>query len=299
MLKKTISCASFPLLLFCSLPLRGQPDHPHPPTGHHGGPSLYLANMTADQVVPPRVSTATGTGAFSVDKLQENITFDLTFHGLESPPLRGIALYNFSAGGNGEKIQDLCGAGQGACPTGSSGTLKGAFPSKVLTGLRGELASMRVYLEIQGSDGAAEIRGQLEPSRLMVPVRSFVARLAPRHGAGSSGSGTAVVREAHFANGRIEITFHLTVAGTSGPPTAAALVAGTDRLLTPFRNLRRVPAAQAAPGGSLNGRFDVLPGGETREAALLLEAGDSPLGVLVSTSALPDGELFGVLEPPR
>jgi hypothetical protein len=52
--------------------------------------------------------------------------------------------------------------------------------------LLGEMASARVYVEVVGGDGKAELRSQLEPNGAMGPVKSFVARLATTPGADSS-----------------------------------------------------------------------------------------------------------------
>src|SRR4051794_34000266 len=67
----------------------------------HAATTLFLAQAVAAKVVPPRISTATATGAFLVDPARRTVSYELTFHGLENGPPRSIALYNFGAGGNG------------------------------------------------------------------------------------------------------------------------------------------------------------------------------------------------------
>jgi hypothetical protein len=286
---------------------------PRPPEtmGHrHGGPTLFLAQLDSKSAVPPRRSSATGTGAFLVDPATQTFSYDLTFHGLEYGTAKSIALRNFGAGGKGALIQTICGSERRPCPSSVSGNVTATSGDEDRPRLEGKLlsefASARVYVEIVGGDGKAEIRGQLEPNGAMVPVRNFVAHLAPAPGVESRGAGTAVVSEVHFPDGRVSVFYRFTVAGTNGPPRNAALVgvSATEPLprRRPGENVlpkpRLLPSRAPATGGTITGEYEV---NRSRPDALfptkVLSAENREIGIVVSTSRFPQGELFGVLKP--
>lgn len=287
-------------------------DHPPGPmVMSHGGATLFLAQARGAKVVPPSASSATATGAFLVDPARRNVSYEITFHGLENGPPRSIALHNFGAGANGAVIYRICG-GDPPCPNLTSATLTGTWEgglnSATLDGkLLGELASARVYLEIVGGNGKGEVRGQLEPNGAMVPVRNFVAHLAPAPNVDSRGTGTAVLSEVHFADGRVSVLYEVTVAGTSGTPKSAELVrvpatADRSRLRFLSRNalprLRLLPSHAATTGGTMTGEFEVDRQRSNRLTVSGLQAADNAeTGVVVSTSRFPEGELFGVFKP--
>jgi hypothetical protein len=298
-------------ILFAALTVALAQDRPPAPMAmSHGGATLFLAQARAAKVVPPSASSATATGAFLVDPARGSVAYEITFHGLENGPPRSIALHNFGAGANGAVIYRICGDDR-PCPDLASATLTGTWESgrgsATLDGkLLGEIASARVYLEIVGGNGKGEVRGQLEPNGAMVPVRNFVAHLAPAPNSGSRGTGTAVLSETHFADGRVSVLYEITVAGTSGTPKGAELVripAAADRSRLRFlsRNalprLRLLPSHAAATGGTMTGEFEVDRQRRNALTVTGLQADNTETGILVSTSRFPEGELFGVFKP--
>jgi hypothetical protein len=282
--------------------------------GHgHGGPTLFLAQVVSAKVVPSRDSSATATGAFLVDPAKRTVTYEITFHGLEYGPAKSIALYNFGVGGNGALFHTICGSADRPCPNTASANLIGTWdqqdPTDLDGKLLGEFASARVYVEIVGGDGKAEIRGQLEPNGAMVPVRNFVAHLGPAPGADARAGGTAVLSEVHFADGRVSVFYQVTVAGTSGMPRSAALVGvpaikGAAPLKFLSRNtlpkLRLLPSRASATGGTMTGQYEVnRKQSDAIFATKLLSVGRGEIGIAVSTSRFPDGELYGIFKPVR
>jgi hypothetical protein len=280
--------------------------------GHgHARTILFLAQMDSAKVVPARTSSATATGAFLVDPAKRIVSYELTFHGLEYGPPKSIALHNFGAGGNGAVIYTICGSADRPCPNLVSANLTGTWDGQgrpeLDSNLLGELASARVYVEIVGGDGKAEIRGQLEPNGAMVPVSNFVAHLAPTPGADAQAAGTAVLSEVHFADGRVSVFYQVTVAGTSGTPRGAALVGvpaagGPTPLKFLSRNTlpkpRLAPSRSPATGGTMTGQYEVnRKQSDALLATKLLAAGSREIAIAVSTNRFPDGELYGVFKP--
>jgi len=276
----------------------------------HGRTTLFLAQLTGAKVVPARTSSATATGAFLIDPAERTVRYELTFHGLENGPVKSIALHNFGAGGNGALVLTLCGSDGRPCPNAASANLTGTWDEhargKLDGKLLGELASARVYVEIVGGDGKPEIRGQLEPNGAMLPVRNFVAHLEPAPGSDTRGTGTAVLSEVHFADGRVSVFYQVTVAGTSGAPTNAALV-GVPEAAAPsppkflrqnaLPDLKLLPSRAPGTGGTMTGQYEVKATQSDALYATKLLAGSREIGILVTTNRFPEGELFGLFKP--
>jgi CHRD domain len=279
----------------------------------HGGPVLFVAAATGNQVVPPNTSSASATGAFLVDATERRVTYELTYHGLENGPPQRIELHNFGAGGNGPRVYTLCGDDGAACPKAVSGNITGSWDqtsknaTQLDTKMLGEFASARIYIEVVGGNERAEIRAQLEPNGAMIPVRNFVAHLASTRG--GNGTGTAVLSEAQFADGRVSVMYHVTVAETQGTPDGVALV-GVSGAVGAAAQPPRFPRSTALPslkvlssktparGGTLTGQYEARQ--ERTDAVLatkLLSAGNRDVGITVRTSRFPEGELFGVFKP--
>jgi hypothetical protein len=275
----------------------------------HGGMemptnTLFLAHLDADQVVSKSNSSATGTGVFLVDPVQRTLQYRLTYDGLEAGGARSIALYNFAAGENGKAIAGLCGENN-PCPRDRFGTISGRFalpaPSEPDDNIVSEFNSERVYVEIVGGDGRPEIRGQLAPNSAMVPIANFVADIAPLDRTGSKGSGTAVMSETYLPGGKVSVTYAVTVAGLSGPPTSIALAAG------PSPKAERIPLqplkteyARAKPTGTLTATYQIdSTADDTPVLSRLRKKGYDKVGLVVMTKKFPGGEAFGVFEPVR
>jgi hypothetical protein len=268
--------------------------------------TLFVAQLDAKQVVGGSSSSATATGAFVLDK-KRMLQYSLTYQGLDAGA-KSIALYNFGKGKNGEAVKMLCGPGAQPCPTGNAGTISGSFERgdnrAIDNALVGEFDSGRVYVEITGSDGKPQIRGQLGFNNAMVMVANYVVNLAPLPGVDSRGNGTAVVSETNLPNGKTSVFYAATVAGTSGAPTNAAL-GGTatpaERAFTPQAALPQLKlnlSRDRQTGGSLSGTYQVETAAPNALlASRILRTNNGQPGLVIATGRFPKGELYGDLVP--
>jgi hypothetical protein len=274
--------------------------------------TLLVAQLEAAQVVPASDSRATGTGTFLLDHKRHALAYELTYQGLASGGAKSITLHNFGRGANGRVVSVLCGEGAGSCPVGSGATLSGSI-DRALTGefdnrLIGEFDSGRMYVEIIGTDGKAEIRGQMSPNTAMVPYTNYVAHLTSTKGSDSKGTGTAVLSEIHLPGGKVAVFYALTVEGASGMPTNASLVAVSEKSPISARVFSKRMAlpglrlsgfrGKGAMGGTVSGSYEVTS--NKRNAPLvarLLSTGSKEVGIVVTTRRFPMGEFYGALVP--
>lgn len=281
-----------------------------PMPGHtHAASTLFVAQADGAKTVPPSGSAASATGVFVVDPARRSVAYDLTYQGLEHGGPKTIALYNFGPGRNGRMVHALCGEGAPACPDAASGNIRGTWDGQrqIDNRLLGEIANSRLYVQIDGGDGRPEVRAQLEPNGAMVPIRNYVAHLTPTRSAESRGVGTAFYSEVHFADGRTQVFYQVTVANTSGPPREISILphpktapltaisaAPAERATLPGARLRKARAAEN--GGTIEGSYELHPNAnrELLATALTVRGGAA---VVVSTAGVPGGELAGVLEP--
>jgi hypothetical protein len=166
--------------------------------------------------------------------------------------------------------------------------------------LLGEFDSQRVYVEIMAATTSASRTTGTERRWF----RDKLRRSSHAQRAQFKGTGTAIVSEIYLPAGKISVFYAATVAGTSGPPVKAGLVAEpeakvqlfTPRLMLP--KLRLLSSPDAAAGGSLQGLFDV---DSAEPNALFVKrlssSGKAQVGIVITTSRFPDGELFGILVP--
>ncbi len=290
------------LFLSCPMLVQAQP--------HHGGSKvLFLARAGPLRPADRQTSGPTATAAFIIDRRARTLSYDLTYQGLVGPP-RSIALHNRGVGAQGPVVMVLCGAPAEPCPAESSARISAAIDRAPLEPrLLSEFASGRIYLLISPGDDREAIRGQLEPNGAMVGHREFVASLVPRPQSGGTGVGTAVMSETYLPNGKVEVEYSITVAGTRGRPTRSSI--GSAPLLNPFRALRfstmrSLPAGPTAravrtagpAGGSLNGRYVVTtPANKALWSLSNLFGQNRRASVVVQTDRFPEGELVGVFVP--
>jgi len=276
----------------------------------HGSKVLLVAQLSGAKVVPPGASTATGTGAFVIGKTDRALSYDLTYQGLTRGAPTSIVLRNFAAGANGQLVRSLCGTADAPCPSASSATMGGRFDPRQLEldgKLLTEFATGRIYVEIVGGDGKAEIRGQLEPNGAMARVANYTSQLQPLPGTQSKGSGTAVLSEVFLPGNRVYVFYDVTVADARGVPRNAALVgvpAGDGPNIRLFSTKNALPALklsgirQNATGGTMTGEYEVA---RSKDDALsvtqLMSAGNREVGIAISTSQFPNGELYGAFTP--
>jgi hypothetical protein len=277
------------------------------PEGHRHGAVLFVVQAEARSTVPPARSEGSATGAFVVDVAKGTMEYDLTFAGLPAEGPRAIALYNSGPGANGRLVRALCDSAT-PCPTSAEANLTGRWTQREIRldpALLSELASGRIYLEIAGREGQPELRGQLEPNGAMAPVRNFMAHLTPASERDTSGAvGTAVVSEVHLPNGQVSLFYRVTVAKTRTRPVSASLVGVAARADTSTRGFLRLPAARTlvalprrAPsrGGTLTAQVTVPARRRPSPVPSLLLPGRQGVGIVVTTEAMPRGELYGSL----
>lgn len=270
--------------------------------------TLLVAQLDSKQVVGGSSSRATGTGAFLLDPVQHALSYRLTYEGLQAGAPKRIALSNFGKGKNGEVVKVLCGADAEPCPNSNSATIAGHLGGNdgglVNNHLIGEFDSQRIYVEVIGGNGEREIRGQLAPNGAMVLVANYVADLTAIKGSDSKATGTGIMSEVYLPGGKVSVFYAATVAGTSGPPVNAGLVVGgrpdtrhfTPRMALPKPQL--LSNREDTTGGSLQGRFDVNSADpDALFAKRLLSTGKGEVGMVITTSRFPDGEVFGTLVP--
>jgi len=270
--------------------------------------TLLVAQLDARQVVGGSSSRATGTAAFLLDTVHHKMTYSLTYDALQAGPPRSIALSNFGKGKSGEVFRILCGKEAQPCPASTSATISGRFEPggepPFDNHLIGEFDSQRVYVEIIGGNGEREIRGQLAPNAAMVPVANYVAHLSAAKGRDSKGTGTAIMSEIHLPGGKVSVFYAATVAGISGPPVNAGFSFSeapdvqrfTPRMALP--KLQILSPRDSVTGGSLQGLFDVNSSDpDAFFARRILSSRHGELGIVITTSRFPDGELYGILVP--
>jgi len=271
---------------------------------------LFTATADSAQAVPRRPSAASATAGVTIDRIANDLRYDITYHGLEHGAPSRIALHNFGAGGTGAEVVVLCGRGAAPCPARPSARLAGAIGTLRLTNrLFSEFVSSRIYLEIDGGDGRPEIRGQLRTNGAMAPVRNYVARLAPVPGTPvtpATGEGTAVLSETFLPGNRVAVQYSVTVAGTSGPPEAMSLAgvnASDPGAAARFLNAARLPSVlrilsnRARGGGTFSGRYVARRADRSAVLAVNLLGTNRAPAIAVRTGRFPRGELSGVFMP--
>jgi hypothetical protein len=289
------------LILSCPMLVQAQP-RPH----HSSGAKLFLARASGAQVVPRVASAASATAVLILDVRRRQIRYEITYSGLERAPASRIALYNFDTGGNGAQVALLCGRSARACPGGSGARLSGTLPTRRWRGpLLGELASGRIYVQVDGSGGRPEIRGQLAANMAMVASRTYLARLAPSGEPGAAGAGTAVLSETYLPDDQVAVEYHVTVTGTTGTPEAASLVAVRGPSLAAFRllrleplpNRREGPPARTRDGATFAGGYKVASAAAAPQLVNFMLANTQRPVLAIKTSRFPNGELFGEFVP--
>lgn len=95
----------------------------------HPRSTFLAARLEAKNVVPPSVSSGSGTGVFVflAKGREATVSYQLSYATLLSPEVRSILLRNFGAGKEGRVVHVVCGEGAKSCPAGTDGTLRGSW----------------------------------------------------------------------------------------------------------------------------------------------------------------------------
>jgi hypothetical protein len=135
--------------------------------------TIFTANLTGSQEVPPNASPATGFGTFTLDDAQTSLAFDITYSGLIGGPVSGAHFHNAPPGVAGPIVRGV--TGPFTSPAGTiSGTWTSSDAQPLTPTLVAELFAGNIYFNIHTNDDnppdfpGGEIRGQLaavpEPS---------------------------------------------------------------------------------------------------------------------------------------
>jgi len=122
------------------------------------GSSGLTAKANGMQEVPAVVTTATGTGAFSLNAAKTELTFDITVTGL-SGAITAAHFHNAAAGSNGGVVRTLTAHFTGNTATGTWKSIDGEPLTALLVA---ELEAGRIYLNVHTvANPGGEIRGQV------------------------------------------------------------------------------------------------------------------------------------------
>jgi hypothetical protein len=137
----------------------------------------FRAQLTGFQEVPATSSTGTASLRLKVNSADTEVTFTLTFSGLQGGNIAASHIHIGQAGVNGGVSVFFCGGGgKPACPAATSGTVTGTFTAADVIGptaqgfAAGDLASVLrairagvTYANIHTANfPAGEIRGQIK-----------------------------------------------------------------------------------------------------------------------------------------
>jgi CHRD domain/PEP-CTERM motif len=135
------------------------------PTAAHAQ-VMFTAALNGAQEVPPTPSLATGTGAFTLNAAQTQLTFNVNYTGLGSSFL-AAHFHNAPVGVNGGIVRGMVIGpdGPGGSPNGSfAGVWTSTDSSPLTPALVTELLAGRLYFNVHTSTfGGGEIRGQILP----------------------------------------------------------------------------------------------------------------------------------------
>jgi hypothetical protein len=135
--------------------------------------SFFTATLTGLQEVPPNASLATGTGSFTLNPAQTQLTFNVSYSGLGSAFL-AAHFHNGAPGVNGPIVRGMTIGpdGPGGSPNGSfTGVWSSADAQPLTPALVTQLFAGNIYFNVHTATfGGGEIRGQLtlvpEPTSL-------------------------------------------------------------------------------------------------------------------------------------
>jgi hypothetical protein len=146
--------------------------------------TIFTANLTGANEVPPNASPATGFGLFTLNDAQTELAFQITYSGLTGGPISGAHFHNGPAGVNAPVVRGL----DISAATSPDGSFMGVWSSTdmqpLTTFLVSELFAGRIYFNIHTNDTAlpnfpgGEIRDQLivpEPSTILLCAGALAA----------------------------------------------------------------------------------------------------------------------------
>jgi hypothetical protein len=247
----------------------------------------FTASLAGSQENPPVSTTASGTGAFTLNAARTALTYDITYRGL-SGTLTGGHFHTGAVGVNGPVVRNIASVGDPASAT-TSGTWQSTDATQPLTtALVDSLIAGRVYVNFHTSANAGgEMRGQLS----MTGGTGFTASLSgaqenPAVTTGASGTGSFSLNSQ-----RTELQYNITYVGMSGTLTGGHFHTGAvGRNGSVVRNIVTVGDPASATIGGIWATSDAT---QPLTAALVDSLIAGKIYVNFHTAANAGGEIRG------
>jgi hypothetical protein len=251
----------------------------------------FTASLTGAQENPPVGTTATGTGAFTLNAARTELKYDITYRGLSGTITAGH-FHTGAVGQNGSVVRNIASAGGPASAT-ISGTWQSTDASQPLTpALVNSLIAGEMYVNFHTSaNPGGEIRGQLNISG----GSGFTANLAgvqenPPVTTDAGGTGSFSLN-----SDQTELKYEITYIGLSGTLTGGHFHMGAVGANGSV--VRSISATGDPASATISGTWSSTDASQpfTQALAKALLAGQ--LYVNFHTAANPGGEMRGQINP--
>ncbi|MGA9364627.1 MAG: CHRD domain-containing protein [Bacteroidota bacterium] len=247
----------------------------------------FTASLTGAQENPPVSTTASGTGAFTLNAARTALTYNITYRGL-SGTLTGGHFHTGAVGVNGPVVRNIASVGDPASAT-TLGTWQSTDATQPLTpALVDSLIAGRVYVNFHTSANAGgEMRGQLN----MTGGTGFTASLSgaqenPAVTTGASGTGSFSLNSQ-----RTELQYNITYIGMSGTLTGGHFHTGITGVNGPV--VRGITANGDPASATISGTWRTTDATQPFTPALAESLLTGKLYVNFHTAANPGGENRG------
>jgi hypothetical protein len=251
----------------------------------------FTASLTGAQENPPVTTTATGTGAFTLNAAKTELEYNITYRGLSGTITAGH-FHTGAVGNDGPVVRDIASAGGAASAT-ISGTWQSTDATQPLTpALVDSLIAGSVYVNFHTSaNPGGEIRGQL----VLSGGAGFTANLKgfqenPPVTTAASGTGSFSL----ISNGTV-LQYEITYIGLSGTLTGGHFHTGVVGANGPV--VRSISAVGDPASATISGTWSSTDATQpfTKDLTESLLAGK--LYVNFHTAANPSGEMRGQISP--
>jgi hypothetical protein len=247
----------------------------------------FTASLTGGQENPPVNTTASGTGAFTLNAARTALTYNITYRAL-SGTLTGGHFHTGAVGVNGPVVRSIASSGDPASAT-ISGTWQSADATQPLTpALVDSLVAGRVYVNFHTSaNPGGEIRGQLN----VTGGTGFTASLSgaqenPPVTTGASGTGSFSLNSQ-----RTELEYNITYIGMSGALTGGHFHTGVSGVNGPV--VRGITSTGDPASATISGTWRSTDAAQPFTPALAESLLAGKLYVNFHTAANPGGENRG------
>jgi hypothetical protein len=176
----------------------------------------FTATLTGAQENPPVTTTASGTGAFTLNPERTELKYDITYRDLSGPLSAGGHFHTGATGTNGSVRRNIASGGDPASAT-ISGVWRSTDAQPLTRAFVDSLLLGRIYVNFHTqANGTGEIRGQLN----LATGIGFTARLEgaqenPPVSTTATGTGSFSLNA-----DRTALNYDITYIGLSGPLSA-------------------------------------------------------------------------------